>query len=281
MPVNLYWNNICLVTKLEEKYITDVLAKHDPQKEVKVTYFGLGRKESLLSHFVHNETIDADIMVTTDTDIIHDHTFAPKLLDFSSPSKFITIPLVIVYNKDALSGLTPPQKLSDLFKKEYHGLYSFGGPTNSAGKSLVKSLWSTYGYEKASTFVENAVITSMPAAAFHEVMTGTTPIAIVPTIFSLRAGIGSIHFQWPKDGAIPIHSYIVKRKNLHEPTIISEHILGKDLQQLLVNLADILPHHNEVSHPTYKDSQKFPMMEPTVEFLRELDHQKLYTLLHI
>lgn len=279
MSIKLYWNNICLVTKLEEEYINSHIS--ESPEILDVTYFGLGRPQSMLQHFKENSQLLCDYIVSTDTDIFHDQKYKNMFNDFDSLNKFITIPLVIIYNKKCLGSLKPPKSFNDLFHADYQGNYAFGGPHNSAGKSLIKSLWYAYGIEKAIDFIKNSVITSMPAAAFQKVITGTLPIAIVPTIFSLRAGIGSLKMVWPEDGAIPIHSYIGKKSKLSKEinTFFNNTILGKEFQQVLVEKAAIIPHHPDVSYPVFKDVQSYPLMDPDWNFLKTLDHSLLYKLL--
>ncbi len=279
MTTKVYWNNICLVTKFEEEFINNNIKKSP--KPIEFSYFGLGRYESMLNHFKKNKTIDADIIVSTDTDVFHDNRYSHIFNDFEPLEKFITIPLVLIYNQKALDDLAPPSFFSDLFSDQYKGKIAFGGPHNSAGKSLIKSLWYTYGYEKALSFIKESVATSMPAAAFHKAMTGEIPIAVVPTIFALRAGVSKLKMVWPKDGAIPIHSYVAKRKGLSNEmnNFFSNTILNAVFQALLVKNAAILPSHPKISYPRFKGVENYPLMEPNWNFLQNLDHQKLYAML--
>jgi len=279
MSIKLYWNNICLISKLEEEVISNQIIKSPTP--IEVSYFGLGRPKSMLQHFMDSDSISADIIVSTDTDVFHDKTYAPMFTEFSSFSKFITIPLVLIYNQETLGSLTPPKTFEDLFSISYRGKYTFGGFNNSAGKSLIKSLWFKYGYEKTKLFADHAVINSMPATAFYQVMTGAIPIAIVPTIFSLRAGIGNLKMVWPEDGAIPIHSYTTKKNSLSKSVddFFENALIGKDFQQLLVEKAAILPSHREVSNPVFVGNKTYHLMEPDWDFLTNIDHQELYKLL--
>ena len=279
MSTKIYWNNICLVTKLEEQFINDKIK--NIKDKIDITYFGLGREDNLLNYFSKNNHIDAQVIVSTDTDIFHDSKFDNIFSDFNPLSKFITIPLVIIYNSSYCKDLLAPESFSDLLNEKYYGKYTFGGPHNSAGKSLVKSLWFTYGQEKTQKFIDNGLITTMPAAAFQNVITGKVPIAIVPTIFALRNGISNLKMIWPKDGAIPIHSYIAKKIELDSDldSIIDCQILGKDFQKMLVEKAAIIPHCNEVSYPCFEGVSNYPLMDPDWDFLKNLNHQVLYEML--
>lgn len=279
MSIKLFWNNICLVTKLEEEFINAHI--NESPQFLDVTYFGLGRPQSMLQYFKENNQLLCDYIVSTDTDIFHDKNYNHMFNDFTPLDKFITIPLVIIYNENNLGSLKPPKSFSDLFQEDYKGKFAFGGPHNSAGKSLIKSIWYTYGIEKAKDFIKSSIITSMPAAAFNKVMTGAVPIAIVPTIFSLRAGISSIQMVWPEDGAIPIHSYIGSRTTLSNEinTFFSTNLLGKEFQQLLVEKAAIIPHHPDVPYPIFNNVKSYSLMDPDWNFLKTLDHSLLYQLL--
>ncbi|GAU78864.1 ABC transporter substrate-binding protein [Fusibacter sp. 3D3] len=279
MSVNLFWNNICLISKLEESYLHQKCSQ--APENIETTFFGLGRQENMLDHVKKTNHLNCDIIVSTDTDIFHDLNHRHLFEGFLPLKKFISIPLILVINQKALGTLSPPTSFKDLFKKEYAQKYVFGGPHNSAGKSLLKSIWYHYGFKNACAFVENAKIENMPAAAFQKAMKGDIPIAIVPTIFSLRMGLNTLTAVWPKDGAIPIHSYIAIRSTLKKS--VSEYfineVLGADFQEYLVQNAAILPHHPSVKPPFQFNETEFALMEPSWDFLINLDHQKLYALL--
>lgn len=279
MTTKLYWNNICLVTKTEETYINNKL-KEFPLP-IETHYFGLGRSQSLLQHFKSTTALDCDVIVSTDTDIFHDNHYDHFFDSFEPLRKFITIPLVILYNTSALKDINPPESFQDLFSECYKDKIVYGGPHNSAGKSLVKSLWSTYGYEQTKAFINTAKAVSMPAAAFQKVMTGEFPIAIVPTIFALRAGVGKLKMVWPSDGAIPIHSYVAIKStcSLDMKTFILDQLVGKDFQRFLVEKAAILAHDKTVDPLILEGVQSYHLMEPDWSFLKTLDHSKLYDLL--
>lgn len=274
----LYWNNICLITKFEEEYIKKKLSESNI--DLNVEYFGLGRKETMIKHFNSIDDLKCDAIVSTDTDIFHDLKYRHFFEDYLPIKKFITIPLVILYNEKILDSTNRPSSFEDLLKDEYKDKVVFGGPQNSAGKSLVKSLWYRYGYDKTKDFVKNCSISSMPAGAFHKVMSGIIPIAIVPTIFALRAGVGDIKMVWPEDGAIPIHSYFGKKSsnNKFVDDFLENTLLGYDFQKLLVERAAIIPHHPNFDKTS---SEHALLMDPSQEFLETINHEQLYDLLSI
>ena len=303
MSINLFWNNICLITKKEETMVNNILK--DSPVPFNVEYYGLGRSMTMLSKFneiLNTGEISADVIISTDTDIFHDNRFANLFHDFTSylddvPLKkdssttslisennlftpFITIPLVIIYNQKALGTLPPPTSFKDLLSEDYYGKYTFGGQYNSAGKSVVKSIWYTYGKEKTESFVSNANIQTMPAMALRKVLTGETPIGIVPTIFSLRQGINELTMVWPDDGAIPIPSYVAVKKDLDPETIsfIYNKLLGIEMQNFLVKHAAILPSHTKVANPNMLNEDN-TLMSPSWDFLTTLNHSKVSNML--
>lgn len=279
MTTQLFWNNICLITKTEEEYINNKLTS--APIEIKTRYFGLGRPMTMLDYYRTANYIEGDVILSTDTDIFHDSTYDPLHEVFDPPEKFISIPLVILYNTRALGQLEPPKSFQDLLEPTYRHLVVYGGPHNSAGKSLAKSLWSAYGYDKTCLFFKEASAVSMPAAAFQKVLSGQMPIAIVPTIFALRAGLGDLQMVWPSDGAIPIHSYLSIRSEMSDEikSYFKRDLLGKDFQSYLVDKAAILAHAPQVSPPTFNGVKNLTLMEPSWSFLKALDHQRLYELL--
>lgn len=276
----LYWNNICLISKMEEEYINKQL--ENSNININVEYFGLGRKESLLSHFQNNNKILADFIVTTDTDVIQDSRFKSIYENFEDITKFITIPLVIIYNENSLYNLNPPTSYADLLKDEYKYKYAFGGENNSAGKSLVKSIWYKYGYDNAKKIVDNGNSNKMPAQAFQKVMTGEFPIAIVPTIFALRNGNRNIKMVWPQDGAIPIHSYVAIKKDVanEQKQFFKNKIISSDLQKELVEKAAIVADDKNISLPNLNVKFNGNFIEPDDIFLSNLDHEQIYALLN-
>lgn len=277
----LYWNNICLIGRYEEAQLTSIIARE--RLNWRVEYFGLGRPETLLAHTRRVDSLECDAFVTTDTDVVEDITYREKLSPFDLYGAFITIPLVMTYNVDTLGGLPPPRAFRDLLQSEYRGSYGFGGPHNSAGRSLVKSLWSAYGKEAAATCVAHARIYTMPAAAFQAVSTGEIAIAIVPTLFSLRAGLGGLHTVWPADGAIPIPAYIAIRRQLaaSDRTALLEHLLGYAFQSDLVQKAAVCAGHPEIAPPAIPciPTADRTFMTPSSAFLEALDHRQVHALL--
>ncbi|MCH4889082.1 ABC transporter substrate-binding protein [Acidaminobacter sp. JC074] len=277
----LLWNNVCLLTRLEEAYIDETLPTID------TSYFGLGRPLNLKKYLQNNDTWQ--VLVSTDTEIFHDPCVLKKqLITLKKPSlamnfnnaidqhtffkPFIAIPLVIVINTKKTH--LRPKSFKELCSSQYKDLVTYGGPDNSAGKSLLKAIWSMYGMDDVKSFINNSFAASMPAAAFKLATSGDYPIAIVPTIFSNRAGINDIIQVVPQEGAIAIPSFYAVHQSCDietETYIYDQLIANERFHELLVS-------RGSISSPLIKDSQ-CPLYYPPKSFFDSLDYDKFETLL--
>lgn len=273
----LLWNNVCLLSRLEESFIeTKTL-------NATVEYFGLGRKKDLQTFF-QTKTPDWSVVVSTDTEIFQNPhllpTYSKDLREFAldyhfdgqginddtKVKPFILIPLVIVINT-TMTALRPTS-IHELCDDEYEGLVTYGGPQNSAGKSLIKAIWSLYGHDALTRFIKNSHAASMPAAAFKLAMDGTHPIAIVPTIFAARQGLHNLISQIPSEGAIAIPSFIAVHNTCDIDNYTSIH------DQILANQSfhQILYDRGCIISPLVKESQ-IPFYYPPKSFLDAVDYR--------
>ncbi len=302
MIYKLYWNNICLISNLEEKYLKKLCQQKSLPLEIE--YYGLGRECSLFSKIKEDLAggeIKADIIVSTDLDIFQDTSMVksqldsfnnivdfPKLNNLLSTSNiidetgyfnpFITIPLVLVYNKELLPADKVPASFKDLLKPYYKNKVAFGGAHNSAGRSLFKSLFYLYGEAATKNFVAGCYKGSMPAAAYQMVASGQIAIAIVPTIFALRRGLKNIEYVWPSEGAIAIPSYVAFKNTVlkQDLDLIINTILSSEFQDLLNKSADIIPSYKEAPMSALINSSDQQLLYPSWEFTDNLNHQEFY-----
>ena len=302
MSYKVYWNNICLISNLEEKYISKLCA--EKKLPLNIEYYGLGREYSLfdkVSQDIDKGSIEADIIVSTDLDVFQDSTLLKsRISEFSSVTlfptlnsivhnsniidktgyftPFITIPLVLVYNKQLVPSNKIPKSFKDLLQPYYYKKVAFGGAHNSAGRSLFKSLFYLYGESKTKQFIESCHKGSMPAAAFQMVASGQVPIAIVPTIFAIRRGINNIDFVWPKEGAVAIPSYVAFKNTVadKDKQLIINTLLGKDFQQLLNKSADIIPSHIDTNSSVLITNEDQKLLYPSWQFTNNLNHSEFY-----
>lgn len=287
MNTKLLWNNICLLSRYEEEYINTLRIS-----ELKVDYFGMGRETGLVD-YLKNEANTWDIVVSTNTDVFQDKLilygkkeklmslldgdFLPKLDDvnlYSEPKflPFIVIPLVIVIN----TGKTHlrPKSLEELCSREYCGQVTFGGIHNSAGRSLLKVVWSLYGKSSAKTLLDNSVIGSMPAASFKKLMDGEVPTAVVPTIFAARSGLNDVITVIPTEGAVAIPSFIAVKKECpkeHYDIFFNKIAKNEEFHKILWERGKIISPYIEESH--------LPICYPEKSFLDSLDDCEFYEFL--
>lgn len=274
----LFWNNICLLSRFEEQFI------ENKNLEIETNYFGLGRETDLQSIIKVSEK-NWSVIVSTDTELFHDPMLLKKMestlkvpninLDYDNENinqhyyfkPFIIIPLVIVINT-SITNLRPTS-LKELCTKEYKGMVTYGGPHNSAGKSIIKAIWSLYGKDELLNFLDNSTSASMPAAAFKSVADGKIPIGIVPTIFAKRQGLFSIESVIPTEGAIGIPSFIAVNKNC--TNFIESKINNSILENL--DFHNLLYNRGKIISPLVKESQ-IPVYYPPKKFFDELDYDE-------
>lgn len=193
---------------------------------------------------------------------------------------FLVIPLVFIINRSLLPESEWPKSFEDLLHPRFAYLYAFGGLHNSAGRSLLKSIWYLYGYEAAKQYAEKAITTTMPVQAFQMVKAGEVPVAIVPTIFAQRKGIHNLVAHWPTEGAIAIPSYIAvnQRVQAKDVELFTRTIIGEEHQQLLRDAGDIIPAHPSIACSPFITENNYHLLYPTWEFYASLDHEAFYDI---
>ncbi len=306
MGFKVYWNNVCLLNPKEMAYIDKSLKASEKENIISFEYYGLGKKMSLRDKVIEDlcrGTIEADLIISTDLDIFQDKNIIPRINNnLSSASKllsvrkeiegsniidpsgflapFIVVPLIFVVNKSLLPKERIPNSFEDLLDSYYEKKVVFGGIHNSAGRSILKSIWYLFGREKAENFLRSSTITTMPAAAFRKVMTGEAPIAIVPTIFAMRSGINNIISIWPKEGAVAVPSYCAVKNTSDALYVkwISETILGKSHQEILTSAGGIIPCHPDVKLPDLAEENNCKLLYPDWDFLKSFDNDYFYSL---
>lgn len=273
---DLLWNNICLLSLMEEQYITQKLP------DAKAMYFGMGRENDLQEYFKEEQS-GWKAVVSTDTEIFCDPKLirnqslkVPKLdnkLDdeiLQNPlyKPFIVIPLVIAVNTNITH--LRPQSIKDLLKPEYEGQVVYGGPHNSAGKSLVKAVHALYGKNGTTKLFNNSFAASMPAAAYKLAMSGEFPIAVVPTIFAMRQGLHGMTTVVPTEGAIAIPSYVAINQ------VCDNEFEEKLNKNILENLEfhKVLCQQGHVVSPLITESH-MPLYYPPKAYFENLNYKEL------
>lgn len=277
MAFTVYWNNICLLSKVEKAFIAQALGKEDA---FAFTYYGLGQAMPLskkIDQELRDGSHDADIVVSTDLEVFQNPKYAPYfsscqplpsmtfdkpwLKDINHPEQrylpFIVIPLVLAMHEHC-----PIRSLKDLIDAQGKVSYAFGGIHNSAGQSLLKAIWYLYGEDAVKAFLKHAKIASMPAQAYQFFAQGLVEVSIVPTIFAMRSVAKGAVFLAPSEGAVAIPSYVAVQKSVPVETInnFKARFLNDAFKSMLVEGGDIwLPEdaHRDVLIPPWHFFQTF------------------------
>lgn len=261
--MRVYWNNICLISRLEKQYLEEKLRQHQLEEIYKFEFFGLGKETELITKIQQDLRIKniPDVIISTNFDLLFgQEAFLNKedLLDNYEPWEFkndirqvspiekfrpiLYIPLVMIANKEKVSDI--PNSIMEILNDDnYKDEITFGGFTNSAGKTLLATVEDLYGYEKRKRLVEWSNITNMPVGAFKNVVDGKSKIGFVPTIFAMRESISEIKMIWPEEGAIVIPSYLLIKRgaNKNELKQLFEKVIDLELLDRISKQTGIIP----------------------------------------
>lgn len=170
--VLLYWNHICVLHNGEKQFLEQLTEKLlEMEIRLDVQYFGLGYPEHMSNYLVRPDAQLPDIIVSADLEVFEDHRIFDKLCNNLYPIAewfpvlggkaleavkrssdllpFTAIPLVY-YTRD-------PQYCEGTALADFASL-SFGGINNSAGKTIVKSVWSRWGKDTAEKFLSRSKV---------------------------------------------------------------------------------------------------------------------------
>ena len=300
----VYWNNVCLLSKMEEEFISKAINNWQITKQDKFNfeYFGLGKQMKLnekIAMDLNSQGVNAHALISTDLDVFQDQALLlNKLSEYKnladqflinkgliSPSIFypsgeiqpsIVIPLVMVANTALLKEEEIPQSLEELTHPKWEGKITFGGMDTSAGKSVLMALWYLYGEEAVYKFIKNSTVQNVPAAAFNGVMRGKFPLALVPTIFAARGGQGNLRGIWPKEGAVAIPSYVAIKKEADDGlvTFLNELLFGREMQEFYSSRGFVIPVHPEVEVPQWLAENQCRTVYPEWDWIRNFDIER-------
>lgn len=254
--VLLYWNHICVLHNQEKAFLhrlTERLALEDIALETR--FFGLGYPEHMSEYLAKPDAILPDILVSADLEVFEDSRIFGKLADTLHPTAdwlplrqsralelvarsekllpILAIPLVYYTRQPShCAGRTIPS---------VEGL-TFGGINNSAGKTLVKAVWSHYGRDAAARVLRDSAVTDMPIGAFQGVRMGQASTALVPSLYALRADGTETHLCCPEEGPLLIPSYLCARTSLSEALArrVVESILCPELCNFYATNGDLI-----------------------------------------
>ena len=242
IKIQLYWNNICILHRQELVFL-DRIRSDLRQKglDLNVRCFGLGYSHHMSEYLMEPEAILPDIVVSADLEVFEDQRIYIRLAESGLhplanclPVKqaecvrrlhrsdcllpYLAIPLVFFADSRKFGG-SDSICLDQLVKEGYP--LTFGGVENSAAKTVVKTIWESCGPDNARRFLSNCTVTHMPIQAFQSVRTGEAALALVPSVYALRADGRQKKAFWPADGAVAVPSYICARKTIPEDAALT------------------------------------------------------------
>lgn len=288
--VTLFWNHICILHNFEKQYLSKVkqqLLQEDI--DLDIHYFGLGYPSHMCEYLSSHDDLP-DLIVSADLEVIENHKIYNHLGDLHACSLWLEskhsllidsvqrneylLPLVIIpliyyakikdENLDILS-LTKEHKLS------------FGGINNSAVKTIVKSLWQQKGPEFCDTLLSDSHVYDMPINAFQSVRAKQNDIALVPSLYGLRADQQETFMYTPKEGPFLLPSYFIARKSIDEDLAkyVLQKIMQKELLDFYVQQGDLISCINNTTL-TSTQEKMHRCMHVKQSFIDTLDDSVFY-----
>lgn len=241
----LYWNHICVLHKQEKVFLENLADRLKEEGiELEVQYFGLGYPEHMSGYLAKEEAVLPDIIVSADLEVFEDSRIFGKFENELYPARSF----IELHNSPALQAISQDSRLlpfvsiplvyytRDLSCCEGKAMnqisnVAFGGINNSAGKTLVKAVWSRYGRDEVLTFLKQSHVSDMPIQAFKQVCQGLEKVSLVPSLYALRADGKHTFLCRPKEGPMLIPSFFCARKSIPEEAArrVAEGILCREL----------------------------------------------------
>lgn len=290
--VLLYWNHICVLHKQEKIFLERLAGRLKAEGIVLETrYFGLGYPEHLSEYLARADAVLPDIIVSSDLEVFEDTRIFKKLENNLYPAAewipqrqgpaleavrrgakllpFLSIPLVY-YTADTGHGAGKRlPEIEDL---------AFGGINNSAGKTLVKAVWSRYGREAALRLLKGEPASDMPVGAFQRVRLGQSTTALVPSIYALRADQESFFLCRPEEGPLLIPSYFCARGSIPETAArrVAEEILCPELCDFYVENGDLIVYPTCAAGRSRQEGERY--FTPAADWYGTVSPEEFYAL---
>lgn len=232
--IKLYWNNICILHRQELQFLNEIRQELASDGiDLAVTCFGLGYGRHMSDYLREEDSVLPDLVVSTDLEVFEDERIwnrfreqgllplkkyfpVKDLPEFGGLKKdpsllpYLAIPLVFYSDTELFrqAGWDGGSDISlnKLIKTSFP--LAYGGIHNSAVKTVAKLAWEIYGMETAENFLKHSNVFDMPIQAFHQVALGAAPLALVPSVYALRADGKKNKACWPLEGAPAIPSYL-------------------------------------------------------------------------
>lgn len=300
--LTLYWNHICVLHRQEKAFLEACTAKLAEEGiQLSIRYFGLGYPMHLSDYLAQPDAVLPDLIVSADMEVFEDPRIYSKFSNelysagewaplrenaaLSSIEKtkkllpFVSIPLVYFTSDTAFSGISQVLEANPRTGADKSDTtFSFGGIHNSAGKGIVKSVWSRYGKHAAKALLEQSLVTDMPIGAFQAVRTGRVQTALVPSLYALRADERSSFLKVPSEGPVLISSYFCARTSAPVAAAkrAAELLLSPEFCEFYAKNGDLIVHPAFTNVHSRQESDRF--FVPDRQFLDQLNPDEFYAL---
>ncbi len=298
--VNLYWNHICVLHRQELVFLEQIRESlKDEDIDLKVTCFGLGYEYHMSDYLRRPDAVLPDMIVSADLEVFEDSRIFNRYRDSLHPLgswfavkdtehvnqlhkdinllPYIAIPLVFYADKSKYDS-TRPLSLMEAVDSDLN--FAFGGINNSAAKTVTKTIWEQYGSDAAVRLLSSSQITDMPIQAFHQVRTRQADLALVPSIYALRADERTTSVFCPADGAVAIPSYICARNTISEAvakTVVS-HLTALRISEFYVQNGNLVSCLQGSPENTWLKEQNRSFQIPSWPFIQTLNPDFFYKL---
>ncbi|OOB79468.1 MAG: hypothetical protein BEN19_07525 [Epulopiscium sp. Nuni2H_MBin003] len=296
--VNLYFSNICILHKQEVTYLNkfkeNLLTKGI---DLNIKHFGIGYPQRLSEYLSKDDCILPDVIISTDLEIYEDKSIYSKFSNSLYPLinyfdikpdiknstiyyddrllPFIIIPLVFCYNTNYIGNTNSILEVIQNSDKTI-----IGGINNSGAKSIIKAIWSKYGKDIATQFLENTQIMNMPIQAFNAVKKGSDRLSIVPLIYAKTANNKDLFMSYPKDGAIALPSYVCASKSLDTTTMLTvlSELLSEDFCNSFVKSGSLVSSLSNTADETTSLANNYKFIYPDTTWFDNTSSDEFYQL---
>ncbi|MDO4591134.1 MAG: hypothetical protein Q4B35_07080 [Slackia sp.] len=254
--VTLYWNHICILHGHEQRHVRraqERLARRGI--DLHAVFFGMGCEHRLSPYLARPDARLPDVVVSADLDMFDDarlfsslgacHACASWMPRKDTPAvramerdprllPLVAIPITC-YGSASCEGLALPDATRRFAT-------AFGGIDNAAARTVVKAVWQRYGEEEARSLLQRSSVTAMPIEAFHRARTGQADIALVPSVYALRAdGTSRVHSRLA-EGPILLPTYFCARRSIDEETAraVLEEVMNEELLEFYARNGDLI-----------------------------------------
>ncbi|MDR3317847.1 MAG: ABC transporter substrate-binding protein [Clostridiales bacterium] len=292
----MYWSNICVLKRLEEAALERLKQTlYGRGIELEVRSFGLGH-EYAMNEYMRLDDAVPDIIVSTDAEVFEDAgifgRIENKLKDISGwftlkdvlPPEvrqgpkllpFLVIPLVFSYNDPSVFRGGVPS-LRNVIENKIP--LCFGGINNSGARSVVKVVMDGYGAAEARAFIARSMITGMPVQAFSAVRSGAASLALVPSIYAVRADNRELFMSWPADGAVAVPSYIAVREDAKNARAVLETLLTEEFCSAFAVRGEIFSAISGTEDTRLMRDNNFHFRYPSAKWLAGGAQEEFYTV---